>query len=151
MMIFSCGWTPSSIARALGEERTHKELIPFLNENNDDDDEVPLAMADELGGFIPYVRGVEHAHVLLPPLETLCILEETVVREKAVESLCSIGAQMKESDVVDWFIPLVKVSIRVSVLFPFFLLCLSVSLFFSFRVSAFHTLFKDIGMHGFRV
>jgi hypothetical protein len=27
-----------------------------------------------------------------------------------------------------------------------FLLCLSVSLFFSFRVSAFHTLFKDIGM-----
>ncbi len=103
-------------------------------------------MADELGGFIPYVRGVEHAHVLLP-----CILEETVVQEKAVESLCSIGAQMKESDVVDWFIPLVKVSIRVSVLFPFFLLCLSVSLFFSFRVSAFHTLFKDIGMYGFRV
>ncbi|CAK9200721.1 unnamed protein product [Sphagnum troendelagicum] len=66
-------------------------------------------MADELGGFIPYVRGVEHAHVLLPPLETLCIVEETVIREKAVESLCSIGAQMKkESDVVDWFIHLVK-------------------------------------------
>ncbi|CAM6028838.1 unnamed protein product [Sphagnum balticum] len=46
-------------------------------------------------------RGVEHAHVLLPPLETLCIVEDTVVREKAVDSLCSIGAQMKESDVVD--------------------------------------------------
>jgi len=103
-------------------------------------------MANELGGFIPYVRGVDHAHVLLPPLEMLCIVEETVVREKAMESLCSIGAQMKESDVVDWFIPLVKVSIRVSVLLPFFLLCLSVSLFFSFRVSAFHTRFKDIGM-----
>jgi hypothetical protein len=53
----------------------------------------------------------------------------TVVREKAVESLCSIGAQMKESDVVDWFIPLVKVSIRVFMLFPFFLLCLSLLLF----------------------
>jgi serine/threonine-protein phosphatase 2A regulatory subunit A len=87
-------------------------------------------MANELGGFIPYVRGVEHAHVLLPPpLETLCIVEEMVVREKAVESLCSIGAQMKESDVVDWFIPFVKVSIGVSMLFPFFLLCLFVSLF----------------------
>jgi serine/threonine-protein phosphatase 2A regulatory subunit A len=97
-----------TIARALGEERTRKELIPFLSENNDDDDEVLLAMADELGGFIPYVGGVEHAHVLLPPLETLCTVEETVVREKAVESLCSIGAQMKERDVVDWFIPLVK-------------------------------------------
>jgi len=109
----------STIARALGEERTRKELIPFLSENNDDDDEVLLAMADELGGFIPYVGGVEHAHVLLPPLETLCTVEETVVRDKAVESLCSIGGQMKERDVVDWFIPLVKVGVRVSVVCAF--------------------------------
>jgi serine/threonine-protein phosphatase 2A regulatory subunit A len=41
-------------------------------------------------------------------LETLCTVEETVVRDKAVESLCKIGVQMKERDVVDWFIPLVK-------------------------------------------
>jgi len=99
----------STIARALGEERTRKELIPFLNENNDDDDEVLLAMAEELGVFIPYVGGVEYAHVLLPPLETLCTVEETCVRDKAVESLCRIGAQMKESDLVAWFIPMVKV------------------------------------------
>ena len=99
----------STIARALGEERTRKELIPFLSENNDDDDEVLLAMAEELGVFIPYVGGVEHAHVLLPPLETLCSVEETCVREKAVESLCRIGTQMRESDLVDWFVPLVKV------------------------------------------
>ncbi|KAK8459538.1 hypothetical protein SEVIR_2G159100v4 [Setaria viridis] len=98
----------STIARALGEERTRKELIPFLSENNDDEDEVLLAMAEELGVFIPYVGGVEHAHVLLPPLETLCTVEETCVRDKAVESLCRIGAQMKESDIVDWFIPVVK-------------------------------------------
>ncbi|CAI0552474.1 unnamed protein product [Linum tenue] len=98
----------STIARALGEERTRKELIPFLSENNDDDDEVLLAMAEELGVFIPYVGGVEHAHVLLPPLETLCTVEETCVRDKAVESLCRIGSQMRESDLVDWFIPLVK-------------------------------------------
>jgi hypothetical protein len=37
-----------------------------------------------------------------------------------VESLCSIGGQMKERDVVDWFIPLVKVSVRVSVVCAFF-------------------------------
>ncbi|KAL5973971.1 hypothetical protein ACLOJK_030631 [Asimina triloba] len=98
----------STIARALGEERTRKELIPFLSENNDDDDEVLLAMAEELGVFIPYVGGVECAHVLLPPLETLCTVEETCVRDKAVESLCQIGAQMKESDLVEWFIPMVK-------------------------------------------
>ncbi|MFQ6638160.1 hypothetical protein Gotur_012986 [Gossypium turneri] len=96
----------STIARALGEERTRKELIPFLSENNDDDDEVLLAMAEELGVFIPYVGGVEHANVLLPPLETLCIVEETCVRDKAVESLCRIGAQMREQDLVEFFIPL---------------------------------------------
>ncbi|MBA0744578.1 hypothetical protein Gogos_007193, partial [Gossypium gossypioides] len=98
----------STIARALGEERTRKELIPFLSENNDDDDEVLLAMAEELGVFIPYVGGVEHANVLLPPLETLCIVEETCVRDKAVESLCRIGAQMREQDLVEFFIPLLK-------------------------------------------
>ena len=99
----------NTIARALGEERTRKELIPFLSENNDDDDEVLLAMAEELGVFIPYVGGVEYASVLLPPLETLCTVEETCVRDKAVESLCRIGSQMRENDLVDWFIPLVKV------------------------------------------
>ncbi|RZR85714.1 hypothetical protein BHM03_00012740 [Ensete ventricosum] len=98
----------STIARALGEERTRKELIPFLSENNDDDDEVLLAMAEELGVFIPYVGGMGYAHVLLPPLETLCTVEETCVRDKAVESLCRIGVQMKESDLVGWFAPLVK-------------------------------------------
>lgn len=98
-----------TIARALGEERTRKELIPFLTENNDDDDEVLLAMAEELKGFVPYVGGVEHASCLLPPLETLCTVEETVVRDKAVEALCKIGSQMKEHHIVEHFIPLIKV------------------------------------------
>ena len=106
----------STIARALGEERTRKELIPFLSESNDDDDEILLAIADELGAFIPHVGGVDYAHVLLPPLETLCTVEETVVREKSVESLCRIGSQMKESDIIDSFIPLVKVDTKLSFL-----------------------------------
>lgn len=85
----------STIARALGEERIRKELIPLLSENNDDDDEVLLAMAEELGVFIPYVGEVDNAHVLLSPLEILCTVEETCVRDKAIESLCRIGSQMK--------------------------------------------------------
>ncbi|KAE9605680.1 Protein phosphatase PP2A regulatory subunit A [Lupinus albus] len=99
----------STNAHALGEERTQRQLIPFLCENNDDDDdEVLLALAEELGVFIPHVGGVEHAHVLLPALETLCTVEETPVRDKAVESLCKLGCQMRESDLVEYFIPLVK-------------------------------------------
>ena len=80
-----------------------------MSENSDDDDEVLLAMAEELGVFIPFVGGIEHAHVIIPPLESLCTVEETSVREKVVDSLCKICSQMKESDHVDSFVPLVKV------------------------------------------
>jgi hypothetical protein len=31
------------------------------------------------------------------------------MKESDIGSLCQIGGQMKESDIVDWFIPLVKV------------------------------------------
>ena len=58
----------STIAVALGEERTRNELIPFLNESIDDEDEVLLALAEELGNFVAYVGGAAHANALLPPL-----------------------------------------------------------------------------------
>ena len=48
----------------------------------EDEDEVLLAMAEELGNMIPHVGGKEHAHVLLLPLETLCAPEEALVRDK---------------------------------------------------------------------
>ena len=73
----------STIAVALGEERTRNELIPFLNESIDDEDEVLLALAEELGNFVAYVGGAAHANALLPPLETLATVEETVVRDQA--------------------------------------------------------------------
>eukprot|EP00898_Chlorokybus_atmophyticus_P001885 jgi/Chlat1/2698/Chrsp180S08752 len=98
----------STIAFALGEERTRKELIPFLNESNDDEDEVLLALAEELGKFVPHVGGPEHAYVLLVPLETLSTVEETVVRDKAVESLGKVGEQLKEQHVTEYLIPLIK-------------------------------------------
>lgn len=41
----------STIALALGEERTRTELIPFLTESIYDEDEVLLALAEQLGNF----------------------------------------------------------------------------------------------------
>ena len=99
----------STIALALGEERTRRELIPFLTDSNDDEDEVLLAMAEELGNFVPYVGGPAFADVLLGPLETLSTVEETVVREKAAESLAKVGTQLPEPAVIEHFIPLVRV------------------------------------------
>ncbi|KAJ1563691.1 Polyamine N-acetyltransferase 1 [Cladochytrium tenue] len=71
-----------TIALALGVQRTREELIPFLDESIDDEDEVLLALAEELGGFVDYVGGPPFAYLLLGPLETLAAVEETVVRDK---------------------------------------------------------------------
>lgn len=48
----------------------------------EDEDEVLLALAEELGGLIQHVGGRDQAHVLLLPLETLCAMEEALVRDK---------------------------------------------------------------------
>ncbi len=83
--------------------------MPFLSENVDDEDEVLLAQAEQLGNFVPYVGGPQHAYLLLPLLETLSTVEETVVRDKAVESLGKVGSSMPESHCCDHFVPILKV------------------------------------------
>jgi serine/threonine-protein phosphatase 2A regulatory subunit A len=71
----------STIALALGPQRTRDELIVFLQDQLDDEDEVLLVLAEELGSFAQYVGGPEWAHVILGPLENLAAVEETLVRE----------------------------------------------------------------------
>jgi hypothetical protein len=53
-----------------------------LTESVEDEDEVLTALSEELGKFVEYVGGPEHAHVLLSPLENLAAIEEPLVREK---------------------------------------------------------------------
>ena len=98
----------STIALALGVERTRSELIPFLTDTIYDEDEVLLALAEQLGNFTPLVGGPEWVHTLLPPLESLATVEETVVRDKAVESLRNISQQHSPHDLEQYFVPLVK-------------------------------------------
>ncbi|EPS27812.1 Protein phosphatase PP2A regulatory subunit A [Penicillium oxalicum] len=97
----------STIALALGPERTRDELIPFLDDSVEDEDEVLTALSEELGNFTEYVGGPEYAHVLLSPLENLAAIEEPLVREKAVESLNKVCDQLSESQVEEHFLPLV--------------------------------------------
>jgi len=98
----------STIALALGIERTRTELIPFLTDTIYDEDEVLLALAEQLGALTPLVGGPEFVHCLLPPLESLATVEETVVRDKAVESLRLISEQHSAADLETYFIPLLK-------------------------------------------
>lgn len=98
--------------RGAGEERTRRELIPFVNESVDDEDEILLALAEELGDFVPLVGGAQHAHFLLPPLESLATVDETVVRERAVASICSVTAQMPPASVQEHLLPLLQVRLK---------------------------------------
>lgn len=98
----------STIALALGADRTRAELIPFLDEAMDDEDEVLAALASELADFTDYVGGVQHAAVLLGPIEQLATQEETVVRDKAAFAACSVCRVMPVRAVEDVFIPMLR-------------------------------------------
>ena len=58
----------STIALALGVEKTRSELLPLIIDILYDEDEVLLALAQQLGTFTPLVGGPEYVHYLLPPL-----------------------------------------------------------------------------------
>ena len=59
-------------------------------EEGDDEDEILLHLAAQLGIMVPGLLSGKSALLLLPILEHLCCVEETVVRDKAVESMCKI-------------------------------------------------------------
>jgi serine/threonine-protein phosphatase 2A regulatory subunit A len=71
-----------------------KELLPFVTDGVDDEDEVLLALASSLGRMVTQVGGPTQAHTLLRPLELLLTVEETLVRETATTSVQSIADQL---------------------------------------------------------
>jgi serine/threonine-protein phosphatase 2A regulatory subunit A len=48
----------------------------------DDEEEVLLILAEKLGEFTDFIGGAVHAEALFKPLERLCQVEESVVRDK---------------------------------------------------------------------
>ena len=72
----------STIAIALGPERTRSELLPYVLELLDDDEEVLLTLADILPTLLEVAGGPQYAEHVLKPLEKLCESEETSVRER---------------------------------------------------------------------
>lgn len=74
----------STIALALGLEKTRTQLIPFLTESLYDVDEVMVAIAEKLGDFVPHVGGTAHAPVLIAPLESLALVSRAVIAHLAL-------------------------------------------------------------------
>ncbi|WVQ77026.1 hypothetical protein IAR50_006705 [Cryptococcus sp. DSM 104548] len=98
----------STIALALGPSRTRDELIPFIQYQLDDEDEVLLVLAEELGNFVEYVGGKEYAYILLGPLENLTAVEETLVREKAADSISKVSVLLTAQDLDKHFLPIIE-------------------------------------------
>jgi serine/threonine-protein phosphatase 2A regulatory subunit A len=48
----------------------------------DDEDEVLAELAEHLGLLSEYIGGNSFAHILLNPLEKLCYIDETTIKDK---------------------------------------------------------------------
>ncbi|ODV79355.1 ARM repeat-containing protein [Suhomyces tanzawaensis NRRL Y-17324] len=98
-----------TIAIALGPERTLKELIPFLNDvAQDDEEEVFAVLAAKLGDFVPLIGGTAHCLPLIEILTILVLMEEPIVRDKAIDSLNNISLELSDAELAEVFIPLVQ-------------------------------------------
>lgn len=87
-----------TVAIALGPERTRQELLPYILELMDDEEEVLLALAETLPSQLEFAGGPMYAEHVLRPLEKLCASEETTVRDKATESVKKILEMIKIRD-----------------------------------------------------
>jgi len=94
------------IADALGHERTRTELIPYLSDMLDDDDEVLRIICEVLISLMDYVGGNSFMHVLIPPYETLCVVEENSIRDLAITKLSIIVDQIPDDVVLNHVPPL---------------------------------------------
>jgi len=72
---------------ALGQERTRAELLPYILELMDDEEEVLLTLAEILPLQLENAGGPQYAEHVLRPLEKLCASEEVAVRDKATNSV----------------------------------------------------------------
>lgn len=92
----------------VGSLRTREELVPYLNEFTDDEDDVLLTICNQLSVLRGLLGGAEHLHVLLVPLEALAGVEEAVVRDKAVEVIAIVLSEQSKKDVVEYMLPLLR-------------------------------------------
>jgi len=90
----------TALAETMGSVRFREEILPELKGLLEDEDDVLLALADELGkeqNITLFVGGNEHVHLLLSFLEVLSGSDENHVREKAVDALSRIAHHIPEN------------------------------------------------------
>uniref|UniRef100_A0A0K6S6H6 Uncharacterized protein n=1 Tax=Chromera velia CCMP2878 TaxID=1169474 RepID=A0A0K6S6H6_9ALVE len=103
-----------SVAAALGPATTVSDLLPLLREvQKTTEKEILLCLAEQYEVLTDFIGGEENLHMLIPPLDNLVSREETVVRERAVQSICALlekckTQEVREKLVMHHIFPLVK-------------------------------------------
>lgn len=98
-----------TIAMALGPERTVNELLPFLHDvAQDDEEEVFAELGTKLGSFVPLVGGHQHCEPVIQILLILVSMEEPIVRDKAIVSLNLIADELNDEELHGIFLPMVS-------------------------------------------
>lgn len=92
-----------TVAEAMGLESTVNQLIPYLANSiglveGEEDDEILFTLGQQLGKLVPGLVPGSKALPMLSILERLASVEETVVREQAVESINKIVPEIYQSD-----------------------------------------------------
>lgn len=119
------------VAFALGPEASQSSLVPYLTsvamKQPPHDDEILLIFASQLQLLVPNILNKSAILPLLPILERLATMEETVVREEAVKTVNHIApflgktpqlTNMAKSLVAsDWFTPKVSAAGMCAVLY----------------------------------
>ena len=95
----------SIVMKAIGEERVHVELVPYLTALTEtEDDELLYILAEQIGNAWTHVSD---KLTFLPILKILAKVDETIVREEAAKTMESIEASLSSKHVQTTFVPLV--------------------------------------------
>ena len=84
------------ISLALGCEATRKELLPYLKNciNNEEEDEILIELTKVLSNFLGCIGGIKYINELLNLFEVLLSIDEPSIRKEAINSLKEIFKQI---------------------------------------------------------
>lgn len=92
--------TLNTIAIALGPKQTRDELLPYLLELLDDDNEVLIALAESLKHLVQSIGGPKYTFVLFDLIEQLLQIDEIQVRKATLDSFYSIVYNSKSANLM---------------------------------------------------
>eukprot|EP01022_Parablepharisma_sp_SALTPOND_P015662 TRINITY_DN223_c0_g1_i2.p1 TRINITY_DN223_c0_g1~~TRINITY_DN223_c0_g1_i2.p1 ORF type:complete len:631 (+),score=63.48 TRINITY_DN223_c0_g1_i2:2806-4698(+) len=79
-------------------------MIDKIDENG----ELMIVLAEQLGHLAAFIGPKEHLPILLRPLELIANSDEAIVREKAVEAICKVAADLEKEQHTTELFPMVK-------------------------------------------